>query len=167
MRYRSESSGETEREVDPYGVMHRDGHWYAAGHCHLREGMRLFRLDRVLQAQMLRETFARPANLDSPGALLSAVANTQGDEWSVEVLLEIGIEDALRQLPAVGLALEQAEDGTLLRCSTWNLDWMARVLAGLDCSFVVQRPAELRAALERRAEEIASLAKRTETTSPS
>jgi predicted DNA-binding transcriptional regulator YafY len=39
---------------------------------------------------------------------------------------------------------------------------LAGVLAGLDCSFVVRRPAELRDALEQRAEKIATLAKRTE-----
>jgi hypothetical protein len=49
-----------------------------------------------------------------------------------------------------------------LRCSTWSLGWIARVLAGLDCSFVVWPPLELRKALERCAEEISVLAKRTE-----
>jgi predicted DNA-binding transcriptional regulator YafY len=161
LRYRSGSSRETEREVDPYGVMHREGYWYAVGHCHLRGGMRLFRLDRVLEAEMLGETFARPVGLDSPGAMLSAVANTPGDRWSVEVLLEARVEEVRGQLPSVGLSLEKTEGGTLLRCSTWSLEWPARLLAGLDCSFVVRRPAELRDALELRAEKIATLAKRT------
>jgi predicted DNA-binding transcriptional regulator YafY len=162
LRYSSGWSRETKREVDPYGVMHREGYWYAVGHCHLRKGMRLFRLDRVLEAEMLEETFARPAGLDSPGAVLSAVANTHGDRWSVEVLLETRVEEVRGQLPSVGLSLEQTEGGTLLRCSTWSLEWPARVLAGLDCSFVVRRPTELRDALEQRAEKLASLAKRTE-----
>ena len=162
LRYRSGWAGESERVVDLYGVMQREGYWYAAGHCHLRGSMRLFRLDRVLEAEMLNDTFARPAGLDSPGAVLSAVASTPGDEWLVEVLLETSAEDARWQLPSVGLALEQAEGGTLLRCSTWSLDWIARVLAGLDCSFIVRRPEELREALERRAEKIATLSKRIE-----
>ncbi len=162
LRYRSGWAGESERVVDLYGVMQREGYWYAAGHCHLRGSMRLFRLDRVLEAEMLDDTFARPAGLDSPGAVLSAVASTPGDEWLVEVLLETSAEDARWQLPSVGLALEQAEGGTLLRCSTWSLDWIARVLAGLDCSFIVRRPEELREALERRAEKIATLSRRTE-----
>jgi predicted DNA-binding transcriptional regulator YafY len=162
LRYSSGLSRETKREVDPYGVMHREGYWYAVGYCHLRKGMRLFRLDRVLEAEMLKETFARPAGLDSPGAVLSAVANTHGDRWSVEVLLETRVEEVRGQLPSVGLSLEQTEGGTLLRCSTWSLEWPARVLAGLDCSFVVRRPTELRDALEQRAEKLATLAKRTE-----
>ena len=111
---------------------------------------------------MLEETFARPAGLDSPEAVLSAVANTHGDRWSVEVLLETSVEEVRGQLPSVGLSLEQTERGTLLRCSTWSLEWPARVLAGLDCSFVVRRPTELRDALEQRAEKLATLAKRTE-----
>ena len=51
-----------------------------------------------------------------------------------------------------------------MRCSTWSLDWIACVLAGLDGSFIVRRPEELREVLERRAEKIATLSKHTERT---
>ena len=83
------------------------------------------------------------------------------------MLLETRAEDARWQLPSIGFAFEQAEGGTLLRCSTWSLDWIARVLAGLDCSFIVRRPDELRDALERRAKKITTLSKRTEKAVPS
>jgi predicted DNA-binding transcriptional regulator YafY len=162
MVYRSEWSGETERAVDPYGMVHREGSWYTAGHCHLRGGLRLFRVDRIVEAEILDDTFVRPAGFASPEALMNAAANTPGSEWSVEVLLETTVEVARRQLPAMGLILEQAENGTLLRCSTWDLDWVARLLAGLESAFKVRRPAELREALERRAEEIMALAKHSE-----
>ena len=111
---------------------------------------------------MLEEMFVRPAGLDSSAALLRAVANTPGDEWSVEVLLKTRVDDASWRLPSIGLVLEETRGGTLLRCSTWSLDWVARVLAGLDCSFVVRRPVGLREALERRAERISTLAKHKE-----
>ncbi len=161
MRYRS-SSGETERDVDPYGVMNREGLWYFVGHCHLRNGLRLFRVDRVLEAWATGEKFVRPAGLDSQRALLDAVAGTTSGEWLVEVLLEIEEEDVRWRLPSVGFALEAVEGGTMLRCSTWDLAWISRVLASLDCDFIVLRPAELLEALLRRAEEITALAKRTE-----
>ena len=167
MVYRSEWSGETERAVDPYGVVHREGYWYAAGHCHLRGGLRLFRVDRILEAEILDDTFAQPAGFASPEALIEAAANTPGSEWSVEVLLEMAVENARRQLPAMGLSLEQAGGVTLLRCRTWDLNWVARLLAGLESRFIVRRPAELREALERRAREISALARRTDGESPS
>ena len=160
MRYRSGSSGETEREFDPYGVIHREGYWYTAGYCHLRRGLRLFRVDRVLQATLLDERFEVPPGLDSPEALLREVAAAPSGEWSVEVLLETEIEYARRQLPPIGISLEATEGGTLLRCSTPDLGWMARVLAGLECSFVVRAPEELRVALEERAAELAALVRR-------
>jgi predicted DNA-binding transcriptional regulator YafY len=162
LRYRSAKSEETEREVDPYGVMHREGYWYTAGHCHLRGGLRLFRVDRISEATLLHETFERPERLDSPEAVLDAVANTRDDEWSVEVLLETDAEDARWQLPPIGFSLQETKYGTLLRCSTWDLTWMARVLAGLECSFIIRRPDELRETLQQPAGEIAALAKRAE-----
>ncbi len=158
--YRSEWSGETEREFDPYGVAHREGRWYAAGHCHLRGGLRLFRVDRVVEAEVLDGTFERPAGLGSPEQLVDAAASAPGVGWSVEVLLEMEVEDARRRLPAMGLVLEEGEGGTLLRCQAWDLSWLARVLAGLDGAFVVRRPAELREALERRAREVSVPARR-------
>lgn len=158
MAYRSEWSGQTEREVDPYGMAHRGGYWYTAGHCHLRGGLRLFRVDRILEVGVLDDTFARPAGFVFPEALMNAA----GGEWSVEVLLEMAVEDARPRLPALGISLEPTEGGTILRCSTWNLDWVARVLAGLDHPFIVRSPAELKDALERRAGEISALARRPE-----
>jgi predicted DNA-binding transcriptional regulator YafY len=58
-------------------------------------------------------------------------------------------------------ALEEVDGGVILRCSTSDLGWMARVLSGLSCQFVVRRPTELREALRHRAAEISDLAGRT------
>jgi predicted DNA-binding transcriptional regulator YafY len=47
LSYRSAESALTEREFDPYGLAYRGGCWYAVGHCHLRKGLRSFRIDRI------------------------------------------------------------------------------------------------------------------------
>ena len=39
----------TERDVDPMGLVVQDGKPFLEGYCHLREDVRLFRLDRVLE----------------------------------------------------------------------------------------------------------------------
>ena len=67
--------------------------------------------------------------LDSPGAMLSAVANTPGDRWSVEVLLEARVEEVRGQLPSVGLSLEQ--DGRRDASAVFDLEpGVAGTLAG-------------------------------------
>src|SRR5215210_4423879 len=160
LRYRSGQLEETEREVNPYGVVHREGYWYTFGYDHLRGGTRLFRLDRILDVEVLGATFVRPVGLESPEGVLRAVANLPSDDWPVEVLLETTLAEAREEIPPMIAALEEADGGVTLRCSTSDLNWMARVLARLACRFVVRRPPELREALRRRAAEIRDLAER-------
>ncbi len=162
IRYRSGLSEETEREVDPYAVIQSEVYWYTLGYCHLRDGRRLFRLDRVLAVELLAETFERPTGLDTPGRVLESLSDMREDRWSVEVLLEAAPEEAREQVPPIGVWLEEIPGGVLLRSSTSDLGWMVRVLIGLSFPFVVRHPPELREALRRRAEEVTALAARTE-----
>ena len=162
MRYRSAPAEETEREVDAYAVVQGEGYWYAFGHCHLRSGSRLFRLDRVLCVEALGTTFERPPGLDTPEGVLGALAATRGGRWSVEVLLETTLDEARVQAPMVGVALEEVPGGVVMRSSTSDLDWMAHVLCGLSFPFAIREPPELRDALRRRVAEIAGMTERAE-----
>lgn len=46
LRYQT-GEAETERHVDPYGLVYHWDRWYLAGWCHLRQARRVFRVDRV------------------------------------------------------------------------------------------------------------------------
>ncbi len=48
------------RVVHPYVIAAAEGAWYAVAHCTLEEGVRVFRLDRVLAADVAEGTFAVP-----------------------------------------------------------------------------------------------------------
>jgi len=161
MRYRSGISEETERAVDPYAVVQGEGFWYTLGYCHLREGRRLFRLDRVLAVETLDDAFELPPGFDTPQGVLEALADME-DRWSVEVLLETTVGEARGQLPKLGVSLEETPEGVVMHSSTSDLGWMARVLAGLSFPFVIRRPPELRESLRRLAAEVAALADRTD-----
>jgi predicted DNA-binding transcriptional regulator YafY len=161
MRYRSDDSGETQRAVDPYAVVQGDAFWYTFGYCHLREGRRLFRLDRVLSVERLDASFELPPGFDTPQGVLGALAEMQEGRWSVEVLLETTAQEARAQLPKMGVSVEETSQGVVMRSSTSDLGWMARVLAGVSFPFVVRTPPELREALRRLAAEITALAERT------
>ncbi|HHX42697.1 MAG TPA: WYL domain-containing protein [Chloroflexi bacterium] len=53
LRYRSEWGEVTERIVEPLGVTDRGGHVSLVAHCHLRNAQRSFRLDRIIEMDVI------------------------------------------------------------------------------------------------------------------
>jgi predicted DNA-binding transcriptional regulator YafY len=146
MRYRARRGDETEREFDAYGLAYRAGRWYAVGWCHLRRGLRSFRLDRIAAVRPLAARFSRPAGFDTLGHLALSLA-TLPRAFAVEVLLKTDLRTAQRELfPAAGV-LEWTGDGVLLRGQVDSLAWFARELARLPFAFGIREPAALRQAL--------------------
>jgi predicted DNA-binding transcriptional regulator YafY len=62
--YHSSNSEWTQRKVDPYALVHRNGFWYLVGYCHLRGAMRTFRVDRLQDLELLQESFDKPEGFD-------------------------------------------------------------------------------------------------------
>ena len=158
MRYRAASRQETERDFDPYGVAYRGGCWYAVGVCHLRGGLRSFRLDRVLGAEPLEKHFTRPREFDVLSYLALNIA-TLPRAFAIEVLLKTELPAAMAELPDTLGVLERVPGGVLLLAQADDLEWFARRLAGLSFDFEVRRPAALRVALDACAKRLARLAK--------
>ncbi|MGZ6391029.1 MAG: helix-turn-helix transcriptional regulator, partial [Ktedonobacterales bacterium] len=86
LRYRAWEGEESERAMDPYGLVYRAGRWYVVGYCHLRDGVRVFRLDRVLSVELLADTFKRPPDLNLLEHVERGIASVPSD-WHVEALL--------------------------------------------------------------------------------
>lgn len=157
LRYQSFDTSVTERAVDPYGLVYRAGRWYLAGYCHLREDVRVFRLDRVASVEPLEETFARPVDFDALAAVERGIASVPGT-WRVVALLRMSLEQARQRIPAVLGRLEETPDGVLFHCYSQELGWVAHFLAGLRCPIIVREPPELRAALRELAARVAAIA---------
>lgn len=161
MRYRAYSGPETKRELDPYGLVYRSGYWYVAGYCHLRQDLRTFRLDRIIEVNTSAETFATPPSFDCLGFVIQSIARTPGT-WTVDVLLETTLAEAQCMLPRTLATLVQTASGVELKCDVESLDWLASLLVNLGCPFVVRQPAELRTVLRQLAQRIATMAERLE-----
>src|SRR5690348_12076187 len=155
LRYRSYTGEDSAREVDPYGLVYRAGRWYLAGHCHLRGGVRTFRLDRVLAVEPREASFERPEDFDALATVERGIASVP-QTWTVEVEVATTLECARRRVPPAFATLEPlAEERVLLRCSVEDLDRAAHFVAGLGCPFTIRQPAELREELRRLAERVA------------
>src|SRR5258708_39453871 len=112
MRYRS-ADDETERAIDPCGVVHHRGRWYVVGWCHLRDDVRMFRLDRVLALEP-REVLSdpKPVDFDCVDFVLQSLA-TVPFGWPMEVLLEITLDEAQRRIPPDLGTLEEVRGGVV------------------------------------------------------
>ncbi len=150
MRYRSSKGEDSERDFDPYGLLYRSGNWYVGGHCHLRHGLRSFRLDRVAAVEMLEAGFTRPEDFDAGTHLDFSIA-TLPRTTPVEVLLKTDLKTAMLELGEhIGL-FEPRPEGVLFKTSTDGVDWMARQLARVSFGFEVREPALLREAVREHA----------------
>ncbi|MEO7001403.1 MAG: YafY family protein [Ktedonobacterales bacterium] len=160
LRYQAYDGAETERLLDPYGLVCRAGRWYVAGYCHLRQDTRVFRLDRITQIELRAETFTRPADFDSLAQVEQGIAHVPG-RWQVVAELDATLAEARNALPATVAALDPLPDGTpgvLLRSWGGELGWIARTLLGLPFTVVVREPPELRDELRRLAERATRMA---------
>jgi predicted DNA-binding transcriptional regulator YafY len=146
LRYRPREGAVTERAFDAYGLAYRRGRWYAVGWCHLRHGMRSFRLDRVESATRLPVSFERPERFDALAHLTTSIARLPRAH-AAEVLLETDLATARRELFPVAGVLEPVAGGVVLHAQADDLDWLARELARLPFAFAVAKPRALRTAV--------------------
>jgi predicted DNA-binding transcriptional regulator YafY len=145
--YRSFAGEVTRRELSPHGLVVHSGRWYLAAYDHDRDDMRTFRVDRMRRAAVAKQPAnTPPEGFDAVAYISRSLARTP---WrhEVEVLLDLTLDEARRRLPATLAELVETDGGTLLRMRVGSLDWMARILAGLDCSFTIHEPEELRASV--------------------
>ncbi len=66
LEYAAASSGEaiTDRVVNPDAVIPYVKSWHLVGHCHLRNDVRLFKLDRIRRLEQLSSRFPEPTHFD-------------------------------------------------------------------------------------------------------
>jgi len=154
IRYRTFAGDESDRELSPLGLVVHSGRWYLAAFDHGRDDLRTFRVDRMGQVTLMDEPAADPPDgFDAVAEVSRSLARVPWN-WEVEVLLDLTVDEAAQRIPATLAELVEAEDGTLLRMRVGSLDWMAGVLAGLDCPFTIRRPEELRESVRGLAERL-------------
>ncbi len=134
----------TERDVDPYLVHAEDGSLYVLGHCHLAQGERRFRVDRIASAILLDEHF-------DPPTTTSPVVVFQPDSDDPRVVLDLAPTAAwvAEVYPVEGV--EPRPDGTLrVRLAVAGEAWFERLLVDLGPQVtVVEAPDALRDAGRR------------------
>lgn len=151
LRYRDAAGAVSQREADIYALAYRAGAWYAAGHCHLRQALRAFRLDRVESVEALPKSFLRPQGFDVQRFLTQAIASLPRAH-AVEVEFPVSLRVAGQAIAQELGELVPVAGGVRWHAQADDLAWVTRLLAGLPFGFRVVRPAALRRAVAGHAE---------------
>lgn len=140
------------REIEPYAILIAQSHAYVVSRCTRAEGIRLFRCDRVIEANLLDRTFTVPSEFDP------LEYTTDGRVFRADEAPEV----AVRYSPRIAAWIrengpaEDLEDGSVLvRYPLADADWVvAHVLRhGADAEAV--EPEEVREMVMRALREAA------------
>ena len=151
--YRSHHDATTHRTVEPYGLAGWWNHWYLVGYCHLRQGYRLFRLDRLQMMQVLTETFTRAVDFDLQ-AYLREHLGKESSRWQIAVEFDAPLYTVQQKIPTGYGTLTETPSSVLFETEHGDLADVARFLVTRNLPFVVHNPPELRAKLLQIAERI-------------
>lgn len=155
IRYQSSGqSGLSERELDPYALAYQWGWWYVIGYCHLRQEVRLFRLDRIQSLELRPQVFEPPLDFDARAYLKGIF----GEPPQVQARLKFAprAADVAYSDRAAWSALESQPDGSVLvDYAAPDLYWAASTALAYGPSVEVLAPAELRALVAEWAQAVA------------
>jgi predicted DNA-binding transcriptional regulator YafY len=136
--------GLTERQVDPYALAFRSGWWYLVGYCHLRQGLRTFRVDRILELELLAESFHRPGDFDARAYLEESFQDQPVARASLHFVPE-GAHIALTNLSDWESVRENPDGSVDVVLAAPDLYWLASWVLSFATWVRVLDPPELRA----------------------
>ena len=145
LRYLKPDADEPEeRSVEPYTVAYAEGRWYVVGHCPERDDVRVFRMDRVLEATPSDATFDPPADFD-PADWIS-----DGRVYSADQEIEVVVRYGGRVAPWLlerGEGEPQEDGGVLVRHRVSDIGWVVRHVLKYGRDARVVEPEEVRRAV--------------------
>lgn len=114
----------TERVIEPYRTFAHEGAWYVRSFCRLSGQERTFRIDRVIAAELLEESFEVP-----PGPITATVWDPPADAPWVELALDGPAQWVLDCYPAS--RIEWDGPTCRARLPVGGIAWLERLLLRL------------------------------------
>jgi predicted DNA-binding transcriptional regulator YafY len=144
LEYKAWSGRQSTRTLHPYGIVVHSGRWYVTGADSDSGEVRTFRLDRIASAAVEAGSFEVPPDFDPAARVLSGLASVPRP-YEVSFRVKGTVEHVRSRLPAGIATLDELPDEWVrVTLRAQRLDWVASVLAWIDCDFVIESPEALR-----------------------
>ncbi|WP_326952063.1 helix-turn-helix transcriptional regulator [Amycolatopsis sp. NBC_01286] len=149
-RYHSGDGTESRRRAEPLRLVATGRRWYLVAFDLDRDDWRVFRVDRVHDAEATGGRIAprRPPATDLAAYVLERLYDLVPTYRAVATLAATADEITPRLGTAVGELTPLPDGGCRWHSHGDTLDWLAFRLLGLGCAFTVEEPPELVARLE-------------------
>ncbi|GMR02555.1 MAG: YafY family protein [Acidimicrobiia bacterium] len=137
-----------DRVVEPYGLIHRNGHWYlVAPESGAPEPVKAFRVDRMTSLQIgdTPNMFARPAEFDVADTLQSLSADGGEDQHAL-VRFDTDVAAIAMSHVRDAVEVESDTDGVLVDIPITSERDLIGWMLGFDDRAVIEGPPGLRAA---------------------
>ena len=149
----------TDRLLDPYVISFRGNAWYLVAYCHVRSNVMIFRLDRMSEASLTKETFELPRNFSPDAFFAGSWFIEQGEP--VRVKLRFAPEAARWVKEAHfhdSQQVEEQADGSLLfEVTVKGTREITRWILGYGAEVKVLEPEPLREAVAEEIEKMANV----------
>lgn len=147
IRYAGSDGTESERTVQPYKLVYKSKAWYLRAFCTEKQEMRTFKLNRILELALLKETFVRRSFPAEPG-------DSEG-EYPL-ITLRFPKEMAYRVYDEFDRAqIQRQENGDLLASARMPEGaWLISFLLSFGTQVEIISPAYLRDEIARQAKKI-------------
>jgi predicted DNA-binding transcriptional regulator YafY len=144
--YRLLEKSRLQKISEPYQIVYRDGFWYLVAYCHLRDEIRLFRVDRIRKLEYGEGHFHKPVDFDLENYLGSAWQMERGEECVFRVRFWGGAARYARETRFhPSQEIQEMPDGSLLlTAKACSLKSVSRWVLQFGGEAVALEPVELR-----------------------
>jgi predicted DNA-binding transcriptional regulator YafY len=155
--YSASRDSEDVREIDPYHLTLFNGGLYLVGHCHLRDAVRIFAVERMRTVELTRARFVMQADFDAERYLEGVWGILRGDLVTVRVLFARSLAPYIRErLWHPSQKLRDLPDGRVeLTLTVADTLEVRRWILGFGIEAEVVAPERLREALRKEVEQMA------------
>ncbi len=152
--YHSASGNRTERTVQPYFFFLMAGDWYIVGLCELRDAIRVFRMDRISDADLLDERF-EPDMDRVPEHYLEGELFDTGSSEGFEVVLHVSRRIASLAAEIGEISPFDEQDYRVV-INTPGLDWLVLRILQWGDEVDISHPPELSSVVVSQANKLLS-----------
>jgi len=136
--YTMSQKKESKRKVDPYKIWFLNGTFYLIGHCHVRDEVRIFALDRIKMLHQTKDVFEIPEDFSLDEFIGPSFSVFQGEPIYIKIWFSSDVAGYIKEkIWHESQKIEQQNDGSIIfeaevagteEIKFWIMSWGSHAL---------------------------------------